>query len=118
MTWATELLDRLIAISGNVSAQYIMHLTSFNDTARGNESIINDLYMTAPGALGISITDLGISSKIGIERNGTLSYLNDGTALDANAIYGFDIYVNESDKINIQTNTSTDVSLDLYFRRT
>lgn len=153
MTWATEVLDRLISLAGdidtinsnisainlnisaldvnissvtlnisdlsnNMSSQIITHLVSYNGTARGNESIINNVYMIGAGALGISIVDLGTASKVGVVRNDTLAYLNDGAALDANAVYGYDIYVNESDKINIQTNTSTDVSLDLYFRRT
>ena len=117
MTWASNVIDLLEAAANNISSQFITHLTSFNGTARGNISMINNIYMPASGALGISVMDLGASSKIGLERNSTLAYLNSGAALDADAVYGFDVYVNQSDKINIQTNISTNVVMDLYFRR-
>ena len=117
MTWASHVVELLETVTENISSQFITHLAAFNGTARGNVSMIANIYMPASGALGISVMNLGASSKIGLERNATLAYLNSGAALDADAVYGFDVYVNQSDKINVQTNVSTDLTLDLYFRR-
>jgi len=118
MTWASNVIDLLEAAANNISSQFITHLTSFNGTACGNISMINDLTMPASGALGVSITDLGASAKIGVVRNNTLAYLNSGSSIDANTIAGFDMYVNIGDTINVQSNVSTNIMLDLYFRRT
>lgn len=120
MSWATLVLEYLNDLK-NASGEIIHNITSLNfqnATVSPNVTIINDFYMPHTGVFGVQIMDLGAPTLFQMKRNGTLSYINEGTSLDVDSYYAFDFYANQSDRINFQVNTSVAFQLDLYWRRT